>query len=75
MSDPAVPVPPAGTTELGIDIIRVERIVKALQKHGRRFPLRILTPAEDAYVRDRPGHRLHDLRLLNQVVGTWRHTR
>ena len=47
-------MPPAGTTELGIDIIRVERIVKALQKHGRRFPLRILTPAEDAYVRDRP---------------------
>ena len=45
---------PEGTTELGIDIIRVDRIVKALEKHGRRFPLRILTPAEDAYVRDRP---------------------
>ena len=54
MSDPSLPVPPAGTTELGIDIIRVDRIVKALEKHGRRFPLRILTPAEDAYVRDRP---------------------
>jgi holo-[acyl-carrier protein] synthase len=54
MSDPSLPVPPAGTTELGIDIIRVGRIVKALEKHGRRFPLRILTPAEDAYVRDRP---------------------
>ena len=54
MSDPSLPVPPAGTTELGIDIIRVDRIVKALEKHGRRFPLRVLTPAEDAYVRDRP---------------------
>ena len=54
MSDPSLPAPPAGTTELGIDIIRVDRIVKALEKHGRRFPLRILTPAEDAYVRDRP---------------------
>jgi len=50
-----IPVtPPAGTTELGIDIIKVDRIVAALRKHGRRFPLRILTPAEDAYVRDRP---------------------
>jgi holo-[acyl-carrier protein] synthase len=54
MSDPSLALPPAGTTELGIDIIRVDRIVKALEKHGRRFPLRILTAAEDAYVRDRP---------------------
>ncbi len=54
MSLPGLPVAPAGTTELGIDIIQVERICDALQKHGRRFPLRILTPAEDAYVRDRP---------------------
>jgi len=50
-----IPVtPPEGTTELGVDIIKIERIVDALRKHGRRFPLRILTPAEDAYVRDRP---------------------
>ena len=46
--------PPAGTTELGIDIINVDRIRNALARHGRRFPKRILTPAEDAYVRDRP---------------------
>jgi holo-[acyl-carrier protein] synthase len=50
----AVPTPPAGTTELGIDICKVDRIKKALEKHGRRFPKRILTEAEDAYVRDRP---------------------
>jgi holo-[acyl-carrier protein] synthase len=47
-------LPPAGTTELGIDICHIERIRQALAKHGRRFPLRVLTPAEDAYVRDRP---------------------
>jgi len=51
----SIPItPPVGTTELGVDIIKIERIVAALRKHGRRFPLRILTPAEDAYVRDRP---------------------
>lgn len=51
----SIPVtPPEGTTELGVDIIKIQRIVDALRKHGRRFPLRILTPAEDAYVRDRP---------------------
>jgi holo-[acyl-carrier protein] synthase len=46
--------PPPGTTELGVDIVKVDRIRTALARHGRRFPLRILTPAEDAYVRDRP---------------------
>ncbi len=46
--------PPPGTTELGIDIIRVERIRGTLAKFGRRFARRVLTPAEDRYVRDRP---------------------
>jgi holo-[acyl-carrier protein] synthase len=54
MSAGPPPSAPPGTTELGIDICHIERIRKALEKHGRRFPLRILTPAEDAYVRDRP---------------------
>ena len=58
MTDPppvaGLAAPPAGTTELGIDIIDVDRIRGALARHGRRFPKRILTPAEDAYVRDRP---------------------
>ncbi|MFN8622255.1 MAG: holo-ACP synthase [Chloroflexota bacterium] len=49
-----LPRPPEGTTELGIDIVKVERIEQALAKFGRRFPRRILTDAEDAYVRDRP---------------------
>jgi holo-[acyl-carrier protein] synthase len=54
----AVDVPagvvPAGTTELGIDIIKVERIRQTLERFGERFSARILTPAERRYVRDRP---------------------
>jgi holo-[acyl-carrier protein] synthase len=46
--------PPAGTTELGIDIIRIERIRGTLSRFGRRFSRRVLTDAEDRYVRDRP---------------------
>ena len=46
--------PPPGTTELGIDIIQVERIRSTLAKFGRRFARRVLTESEDRYVRDRP---------------------
>ena len=46
--------PPAGTTELGIDIVKVERLADALARFGPRFSARILTEAEAAYVRDRP---------------------
>ena len=46
--------PPPGTTELGIDIIKVERIRTTLARFGRRFARRVLTPSEDRYVRDRP---------------------
>jgi holo-[acyl-carrier protein] synthase len=46
--------PPSGTTELGIDIIKVERIRDTLAKFGRRFSGRVLNPDEDRYVRDRP---------------------
>ena len=45
---------PPGTTELGIDIIRVERIRQTLARFGPRFSGRVLTPAEQRYVRDRP---------------------
>ncbi len=45
---------PTGTTELGIDIIRVERIRAALERFGSRFSGRVLTEAERRYVRDRP---------------------
>jgi holo-[acyl-carrier protein] synthase len=45
---------PAGTTELGIDIIRVDRIRQTLERFGARFSQRVLTPAEQRYVRDRP---------------------
>jgi len=50
---PGVPVP-EGTTELGIDIIKVERIASALGRFGERFQRRILTDDEYRYVRGRP---------------------
>jgi holo-[acyl-carrier protein] synthase len=50
----ALPNVPQGTTELGIDIIKVERIANALKKHGERFPKRVLTDSEQRYVRNRP---------------------
>ena len=49
----AVGVPP-GTTEVGIDIIRVQRIRETMDRFGSRFSRRVLTPAEQHYVRDRP---------------------
>jgi holo-[acyl-carrier protein] synthase len=45
---------PNGLTELGIDIIKVDRIRAALERFGARFSKRVLTPAEQRYVRDRP---------------------
>jgi phosphopantetheine--protein transferase-like protein len=45
---------PPGTTELGIDIIKVARIRDTLQRFGPRFSNRVLTPGERRYVRDRP---------------------
>ncbi|MEO5965751.1 MAG: holo-ACP synthase [Candidatus Limnocylindrales bacterium] len=54
--DPQIPagsVPP-GTTELGIDIIKVDRIRASIERFGARFSNRVLTEAERRYVRDRP---------------------
>jgi holo-[acyl-carrier protein] synthase len=57
--DPSdAPLPPGlvppGTTELGIDIIKVDRIRDTLERFGDRFTQRVLTPAEQRYVRGRP---------------------
>jgi holo-[acyl-carrier protein] synthase len=55
LSGPAVPAAvPVGTTELGIDIIKVDRIAGTMARFGPRFSARVLTPAERRYVRDRP---------------------
>ncbi len=51
MADGSVP---PGTTELGIDIIRVDRIRASIERFGDRFSRRVLTDAEHRYVRDRP---------------------
>lgn len=45
--------PPEAIPELGIDIVRVERIRRTLDRFGDRFSRRILTAAEAAYVRGR----------------------
>jgi holo-[acyl-carrier protein] synthase len=45
---------PAGTTELGIDIIKVERIKASIERFGERFSKRVLTINEQRYVRMRP---------------------
>lgn len=45
---------PAGTTELGIDIIKVARIRGMIERFGPKFGVRVLTPTERRYVRDRP---------------------
>lgn len=45
---------PEGTTELGIDIVKVARIRAALDRFGERFSRRVLTDHERRYVRDRP---------------------
>ncbi len=52
--DRAVGMVPPGTTELGVDIIKVERIRDTLARFGTRFSGRVLTPSEQRYVRDRP---------------------
>ena len=51
---PGAPAAPPGTTELGIDIIKVGRIRETLARFGARFARRVLTEREAAYVRDRP---------------------
>jgi holo-[acyl-carrier protein] synthase len=45
---------PPGTTELGIDIIKVDRIANTIQRFGDRFARRVLTDRERRYVRNRP---------------------
>lgn len=46
---------------LGVDIVRVERIAKVMQRHPVRFPARVFTDAEQAYVRAR----------TEQAAGRW----
>ncbi len=55
-ADPEVPagIVPPGTTELGIDIIKVDRIAHTIERFGERFARRVLTDAERRYVRNRP---------------------
>src|SRR4051794_15829404 len=45
---------PQGTSELGVDIVKVERIAAAIDRFGARFANRVLTEREQRYVRMRP---------------------
>jgi holo-[acyl-carrier protein] synthase len=45
---------PPGTTELGVDIVKVDRIAAAIERFGQRFANRVLTEREQRYVRQRP---------------------
>jgi holo-[acyl-carrier protein] synthase len=42
------------TTELGVDIVKVDRIAAAIERFGMRFANRVLTEREQRYVRQRP---------------------
>ena len=66
------PPVPEGTTELGIDIIKIERIAAALKRFGDRFPNRVLTEAEQRYVRNRPQNfagRWAAMEAVSKVLG------
>ena len=54
LEDAATGRVPEGSTELGIDIIRVARIRDTIERFGPRFADRVLTAAEQDYVRGRP---------------------
>jgi holo-[acyl-carrier protein] synthase len=42
------------TSELGVDIIKVDRIAETIARFGARFANRVLTEREQRYVRQRP---------------------
>ncbi len=44
----------SGITELGVDIIKVDRIRRTIDRFGERFFRRVLTVGEQRYVRGRP---------------------
>ncbi|HEY7735995.1 MAG TPA: holo-ACP synthase [Candidatus Limnocylindrales bacterium] len=43
-----------GITELGVDIIKIDRIRHTIERFGERFFRRVLTSGEQRYVRGRP---------------------
>ena len=62
----APPIP-----ELGIDIIKVQRIRDALARFGARFSARVLTPSERGYVRDRPETFAGRWAAKEAVIKAW----
>jgi phosphopantetheinyl transferase (holo-ACP synthase) len=74
---PALAAAGIALDELGIDIIKVDRIAAALDKFGARFSKRVLTPSEQRYVRDRPetfAGRWAAKEAVSKVLGLPRHS-
>jgi holo-[acyl-carrier protein] synthase len=46
-------------TSLGIDLIEIDRVATALERHGRRFAERCFTIAERAYCDSKPNPAQH----------------
>lgn len=44
---------------IGIDVVEVERIASAIERHGQPFLARIFTPAERAYCDSRKNPAMH----------------
>jgi holo-[acyl-carrier protein] synthase len=44
---------------IGIDVVEVERIATAIERHGEPFLVKIFTPAERAYCESRKNPAMH----------------
>jgi holo-[acyl-carrier protein] synthase len=42
----SIPTPPASIAGIGIDLLRIDRVEKAVARHGERFAQKILGPQE-----------------------------
>jgi holo-[acyl-carrier protein] synthase len=49
----SIPTPPASIAGIGIDLLRIDRVEKAVARHGERFAQKILGPEELAKYRAR----------------------
>ncbi len=61
----ATPAGPGAIAGIGMDLLRTERVVSALARHGERFAQRILTPDElDRFRSRRARAELRGVRFL-----------
>jgi holo-[acyl-carrier protein] synthase len=53
------PSPVGNVVAVGVDLVDVERVRTALNRHGARFAARVLSPAEATYCLSRPDPAPH----------------